>query len=178
LRREASRERRHTPLLETPQAISVVTRQQLDDQQPQTVIEAFRYSSGVVPEPFGTAAHYTDQYMKIRGFAPDIYLDGLKLPPFSSTDPYFLERAEIVHGPASVLYGQSSPGGLVDLASKLPTEKPINEINFGGGTFDRCRHRSIWEAYSTRTDSYFTASPASALPTTRRWITPKIDASA
>ena len=126
-----------TPLLETPQAISVVTRQQLDDQQPQTVNEAFRYSSGVVPEPFGTAAHYTDQYMKIRGFAPDIYLDGLKLPPFSSTDPYFLERAEIVHGPASVLYGQSSPGGLVDLASKLPTDKPINEINFGGGTFDR-----------------------------------------
>lgn len=126
-----------TPLLETPQAISVVTRQQLDDQQPQTVNEAFRYSSGVVPELYGTASHYTDQYMKIRGFAPDIYLDGLKLPPFSSTDPYFLERAEIVHGPASVLYGQSSPGGLVDLASKLPSDRPVNEVNFGGGTFGR-----------------------------------------
>lgn len=126
-----------TPLLETPQAISVVTRQQIEDQQPQTVNEAFRYSSGVVPELYGTGSHYADQYMKVRGFAPDIYLDGLKLPPFSSTDPYFLERAEIVHGPASVLYGQSSPGGLVDLASKLPTDKPVNEINLGGGTFGR-----------------------------------------
>jgi iron complex outermembrane receptor protein len=128
-----------TPLLETPQAISVVTRQQLDDQKPQTVNEAFRYSSGVMPEPFGTGGHYTDQYLTVRGFRPDIYMDGLKLPPFSSTDPYFLERAEIVHGPASVLYGQSSPGGLVDLASKMPTDKPINEINIGGGTFGRAQ---------------------------------------
>ncbi len=124
-------------MLETPQAISVVTQQQLEDQKPQTVNEAFRYSAGVMPEPYGTAAHYTDQYLTVRGFKPDIYQDGLKLPPFSSTYPYFLQRAEIIHGPASVLYGQSSPGGLVDLTSKRPTDQPINEINIGGGTFGR-----------------------------------------
>jgi iron complex outermembrane receptor protein len=136
-KRSSAGTKTNTPLLETPQAISVVTRQQMEQQQPQTVNEIFRYTAGVVPEPFGTAARYTDQYLIVRGFRPEIYLDGLKLPPFSSTDPYLLERAELIHGPASVLYGQTSPGGLVNLVSKRPTDKTINEVNIGYGTFGK-----------------------------------------
>uniref|UniRef100_UPI0013CE7105 TonB-dependent receptor plug domain-containing protein n=1 Tax=Pseudomonas viridiflava TaxID=33069 RepID=UPI0013CE7105 len=56
----------------------------------------------------------------------NIYLDGLKSMGDSGTystmqvDPYFLERVDILKGPSSVLYGRSSPGGLVALTSKKP----------------------------------------------------------
>ncbi len=128
-----------TPIIEVPQAISVVTRQQMDDQRPQTVASSLRYSSGVTSEAYGVASNYTDSYLYVRGFRPDVYLDGMKQPPLSSTDPYFLERAELLHGPASVLYGQASPGGLVDLVSKRPVDTPLHEIEIGTGSYGRAQ---------------------------------------
>jgi iron complex outermembrane receptor protein len=49
-------------------------------------------------------------------------------------DPYMLERAEIMRGPVSVLYGKSSPGGLLNMVSKRPTTEPLKEIQFKVGT--------------------------------------------
>ena len=49
-------------------------------------------------------------------------------------DPYMLERAEIMRGPVSVLYGKSSPGGLLNMVSKRPTTDPLKEIQFKVGT--------------------------------------------
>ncbi|HEY0182177.1 MAG TPA: TonB-dependent receptor plug domain-containing protein, partial [Rhodopila sp.] len=126
-----------TPLIEIPQAISTVTRQQMDDQNAQSVRDALRYTSGVVPERNGLNGDAYEQLYG-RGFVMEEYLDGLRLPNNAynilAVDPYDLARVEVLHGPASVLYGQANPGGTVNLVSKLPTDTPQHEVFLQGGS--------------------------------------------
>ncbi|MEN1256005.1 TonB-dependent receptor plug domain-containing protein, partial [Pseudomonas aeruginosa] len=80
-----------------------------------------------------------------RGFSPaPMYLDGLHMPYGGGStggalqiDPYTLERIEVLKGPASVLFGQNQPGGIVNMVSKRPTAEPIHEVVLGGGSQDR-----------------------------------------
>ncbi|MDH4550360.1 TonB-dependent siderophore receptor [Pseudomonas sp. BN607] len=124
------------PLVETSQSVSVVTRQQIDDQGSQTVAQAMRYTPGVLTNPYGATHRY--DYVAMRGFndgsVDNIYVDGLKSMGDNGTystmqvDPYFLERIDILKGPSSVLYGRSSPGGLVALTTKKPLFTPYHQI--------------------------------------------------
>jgi iron complex outermembrane recepter protein len=128
-----------TPLLETPAAISVITRDQIQAQAAQNISQAVRYTSGTRAETSGADARFENIF--IRGFLADEYLDGMKLftSGFSTSmiEPYNLERVEVLHGPASVLYSQASPGGLVDLVSKRPTEDPYHEAFLSTGSYGR-----------------------------------------
>jgi iron complex outermembrane recepter protein len=128
-----------TPLVETPAAISVVTQDQIQAQGAETVPQAIRYVSGVTVEQTGADLRFDNIY--IRGFLADQYLDSLKLIQGSwaqtIVEPYNLERIEVLHGPASVLYGQASPGGIVDMASKLPTLDPYHEMFLTTGSYGR-----------------------------------------
>jgi iron complex outermembrane recepter protein len=128
-----------TPLLETPAAISVITQDQIQAQAAQNISQAVRYTSGTRAETAGADARFDNIY--IRGILADEYLDGMKLftNGFSTSmiEPYNLERVEVLHGPASVLYGQASPGGLVDLVSKRPTEDPYHEAFLSTGSYGR-----------------------------------------
>ena len=131
-----------TALLETSQSVSVVTREQMDDQGSQTVSQAMRYTPGVLTNPYGATHRY--DYVALRGFndgsVDNIYLDGLKSMGDSGTystmqvDPYFLERIDILKGPSSVLYGRSSPGGLVALTSKRPLYEAYHQVQATVGT--------------------------------------------
>ena len=117
-----------TPIAETPQSISVITGGDIANLGLANLNQALRYVAGVTPEQRGAAAEVYDQF-KLRGFDAPIYLDGLKL--FTSATGYAspqvdvsrLDRIEVIKGPASVLYGQSSPGGLVAESSKLPIDQ-------------------------------------------------------
>ncbi|MBK4997147.1 TonB-dependent siderophore receptor [Pseudomonas sp. S37] len=130
------------PLVETSQSVSVVTRQQIDDQGSQTVAQAMRYTPGVLTNPYGATHRY--DYVAMRGFndgsVDNIYVDGLKSMGDNGTystmqvDPYFLERIDILKGPSSVLYGRSSPGGLVALTTKKPLFSPYHQIQATVGT--------------------------------------------
>nr|WP_322365762.1 TonB-dependent siderophore receptor [Pseudomonas sp. Teo4] len=130
------------PLVETSQAVSVVTRQQMDDQGSQTVAQAMRYTPGVLTNPYGATHRY--DYVAMRGFndgsVDNIYVDGLKSMGDNGTystmqvDPYFLERIDILKGPSSVLYGRSSPGGLVALTTKKPLFTPYHQVQATVGT--------------------------------------------
>lgn len=130
------------PILETTQSVSVVTRQQMDDQGSQTVAQAMRYTPGVLTNPYGATHRY--DYVAMRGFndgsVDNIYVDGLKSMGDNGTystmqvDPYFLERIDILKGPSSVLYGRSSPGGLVALTTKKPLFDPYHQIQATVGT--------------------------------------------
>ncbi len=114
-----------TPIAETPQSISVVSGADVAALGLQSLNQALRYVAGVTPEQRGAAAEVFDQF-SLRGFTAPRYLDGLRV--FNSPTGYAdaqvdvsrVDRYEIVKGPASVLYGQSSPGGLVAIESKLP----------------------------------------------------------
>ena len=138
--RSATGTKTDTPLLETPQSISVVTRDQVAAQGAQTITQALRYTSGVTLEPNGASSMYDE--IRIRGFQPLQYLDGMQLPliQFFATpkvEPYGLDRLEVLKGPASVLYGQNSPGGLLNLVSKRPTAEPLRELQLQLGSFER-----------------------------------------
>ncbi|RJT36042.1 ferrichrome porin FhuA [Rahnella woolbedingensis] len=127
-----------TPLVKTPQSVSVVTREEMDMKQPVTVKEALGYTPGVFAS---RGSSNTIDAMAIRGFTSvntNQYLDGIKLQGDNysevSMDPYMLERVEVLRGPSSVLYGKSNPGGVVSMVSKRPTTEPLKEVQFKMGT--------------------------------------------
>jgi iron complex outermembrane receptor protein len=133
------------PIVETPQSISVIGAEDIAGLGLQNLNQALRLVAGVTPEQRGSAAEVYDQF-KLRGFDAPIYLDGLKL--FSSATGYAapqvdisrIDRIEVVKGPASVLYGQSSPGGLVAESSKLPLNRDLyGAISGTYGTYDLYR---------------------------------------
>ncbi|EKF20532.1 TonB-dependent siderophore receptor [Nitratireductor pacificus] len=129
-----------TPLIEVPKAVNVVTRDQIEAQGSQTVMEATRYTPGVVGA-FGDSDSRND-VQQARGFFVRYNLNGSRLPygayssAFLRIDPYGLERIDVLKGPSSVMYGQSLPGGLINLASKMPTETPLREVAVQGGNHD------------------------------------------
>ncbi|WP_205297255.1 TonB-dependent siderophore receptor [Candidatus Pantoea multigeneris] len=140
--RSKSATKTDTPLLETPQSISVITRQQMDLQDVRSLNEALRYTAGVAAEQWGGVSAF-DQF-SIRGFNygstgfNDQFLDGLRMNNglvygFQQVDPFLLESISVVRGPASVLYGLASPGGIVAMQSKLPTAETVRHIELEAG---------------------------------------------
>jgi iron complex outermembrane receptor protein len=127
-------------LIETPASVSVVTQDQIQAQAAQSVAQAVRYLPGVRVDPAGADMRADQVY--IRGFLADKYLDSLKVVTanvfaYNIIEPFNLERIEVLHGPASILYGQASPGGIVDLVSKRPTLEPYHEMFVSTGSYGR-----------------------------------------
>lgn len=129
------------PLSETPQSVSVVTREQMEMPQAQSLGEALRYMPGIVTG-LANADNRYDQ-LTIRGFNATtlgLYRDGLRQMSNQMTtriEPFGLERIEVLRGPASVLYGQAAPGGLVNAVTKRPTADPLHMVEISGGSHDR-----------------------------------------
>lgn len=129
-----------TPLRETPQSITVVTADRIIDQGATTVQDALRYVPGVFADAYG--ADSRGDYPRIRGQDPNIYLDGTRVVNtwnFNEwrPEPYTLERIEVLRGPSSVLYGDTSTAGLLNLVSKRPQAESANEIGVQYGSFNR-----------------------------------------
>ena len=137
--RSATGMKTDTPLNETPQSVSVVGAEQIRDQGAQSIQDTLRYVPGVVADAYGFDSR-TDSAI-IRGTEAAEYLDGLRRSfsyyTFSyRVDPYFMERVEVLRGPASVLYGQAPVGGIINSVSKRPRDEPGGEITAEYGTFD------------------------------------------
>ena len=139
-RRSATGTKTDTPLLETPQSISVIGREELDARGAQTVMEAVGYAPGVAVGNWGYDARGID-WLLIRGFDATnaMFRDGLLMPAYSLTDSYGLERVELLRGPASVTFGQSDAGGIVNRVSKQPSASAVRELELQVGSFDRRR---------------------------------------
>lgn len=132
------------PLVKIPQSINVITADQMRDQGAQSVSQALRYTPGVLSETFGASSQF-DLYTQVRGFRPAFFLDGTRLPlggvttgwASSVIEPWGLERIEVLKGPSSALYGQSGPGGLINMVSKRPTADTLRDVELQTGSFDR-----------------------------------------
>ena len=128
-----------TPLREVPQSITVVTADRMRDQGVTTIQQAFRYVPGVMADAYGPDSRVDS--LKVRGSEPDIYLDGMRTTNswfnYQRVDPYTLERAEVLRGPSSVLYGSTTTAGLVNLVSKRPQEQELHEVGVQYGSFNR-----------------------------------------
>jgi iron complex outermembrane receptor protein len=138
--RSSSGTKTNTPINETPQSVSVIGAEQIRDQRPAKLDEVLRYSPGVVAGTFGNDIR--NDWFLIRGFpSQDIgmFLDGLQLFETSfatwKQQPFNLERVEVLRGPSAVLYGGSSPSGIVNSVSKLPPQEPIRYVETGVNNF-------------------------------------------
>ncbi|NVN04962.1 TonB-dependent siderophore receptor [Asaia spathodeae] len=149
----------NTPLIETAQSVTVVTRNEMDIRGVLTLNQAIRYAAGITPDLRGGVGTRYDLF-QLRGFTIPEFLDGLRLQDsptgyaIAQIDTSRLERLEILKGPASALYGQSSPGGLVALQSKTPLDKgSYGSVNATGGMFDLYRVDADMGGYATRDGS-------------------------
>jgi iron complex outermembrane receptor protein len=127
--------RTDTPLRDIPQSIQVIPQEVIKDQQVNRLEDALRNVSGVsAGDSFGG----TTERFTIRGFAQDTTLvDGFRQGAFGQGLPSAerLERIEILKGPASILYGNVEPGGVVNLVTKKPLKEPLAETTIELGNF-------------------------------------------
>jgi iron complex outermembrane recepter protein len=130
----------NTPIMETPQSLSVIGSEQIRDQKPGKFDEILRYTPGVVAGTFG--ADTRNDWFLIRGFKSEdvgLFLDGLQLFYTSYASwklhPFALDRVEVLRGPSAVLYGGSSPSGIVNAVSKMPPAEPIRYVETGVNNF-------------------------------------------
>ncbi|MFC3340067.1 TonB-dependent siderophore receptor [Paracandidimonas soli] len=130
-----------TPILEMPQTVNVIGREEIEARGAQSIIEATRYTPGVIPT-FGDSDSRGDT-LQSRGFYLRHNYNGARLPYGAHSfamlrmEPYGLERIEVLKGPTSMLYGQSTPGGLVNMVSKRPVAGSLREVQVQGGTHKR-----------------------------------------
>lgn len=119
--------RTDTPILDTPQSVQIIPQKVLEDQQVIRLDEALRNVSGVT---FGGTNLGRSLEFSIRGFdeAPILRNGFRQFGADVVQETANLERVEVLKGPASVLYGEIEPGGLINLVTKKPTSTPFYEI--------------------------------------------------
>ncbi|PMY67518.1 MULTISPECIES: TonB-dependent siderophore receptor [Pseudomonas] len=134
--RTAAGTKTDTSLVEAPRSISVATRQQMEDRNVQNLDDAVRYMPGIVSASYGSDTRY--DWMRVRGFEPTQFLDGLPLPRGVYANPkaetWNLDRLALLRGPASSVYGQTPPGGLLDMVSRRPSAESSHAIQLQYGS--------------------------------------------
>ncbi|MGP9676305.1 MULTISPECIES: TonB-dependent siderophore receptor [unclassified Halomonas] len=134
-----------TPDVETPRAISTVSAEELEDRGVNKYDETFQYRSGVVSQPYGNDNNA--DWFFLRGFSAEgaTYQDGLRLFRTGGyfwwmSEPFGFERVDLLKGPASILYGEAPPGGMINGISKRPTREPQGALQVEAGNHD---HRQV-----------------------------------
>ncbi|KMM94820.1 TonB-dependent siderophore receptor [Pseudomonas lundensis] len=137
--RTASGTKTDTALREAPRSISIATRSQMQDRAVQNLDDAVRYMPGVTASSYGSDSRA--EWLKVRGFEPTQFLDGLPLPKGTYAMPkletWDLERVALLRGPASSVYGQTPAGGLLDMVSRRPEDAPAHELQVQIGSYQR-----------------------------------------
>jgi iron complex outermembrane receptor protein len=135
----ASGTKSDTPIIETPLSVSVLTEERIADLGALTVQDALGYVAGLYNGPYGLDTR--GDWAQIRGVSPVQYLDGLKslFGYYNNVRiaPYALQQIEILKGPSSVLYGQGSIGGIVNLVSKKPEPVTSGQLWAQLGNYSR-----------------------------------------
>lgn len=139
--RSATGTKTDTPILETPQSVSVVAADEMQARGVSNIKEAVGYTAGVTPS---VSFDLREDLTTFRGFPFDwasFYLDGLAMPSttyaVSTSEPFGMERIEVLRGPASMLYGQSSSGGILNMVSKRPLDGGVREVQLQAGSHNR-----------------------------------------
>ncbi|WP_407316458.1 TonB-dependent siderophore receptor [Pseudomonas sp. nanlin1] len=128
---------------ETPQSVSVMTRQRMDDQGMNNLNDVVKYAPGITLRKFGGDR----QQFRSRGFTIDnIMYDGLPtsvgtftLDTISSADLAMYDRVEVVRGATGLMSGAGSPSATLNLVRKRPTATPQVSVTASAGSWDRYR---------------------------------------
>jgi iron complex outermembrane receptor protein len=130
-----------TTLLETPQSVSVITVEQMSERAVQTIDQAVQYTPGVGVSTYGNESRF--DWLNIRGFDESTYglfRDNSRWQTgqiSGQIDPYLIQEIDVIKGPSSVLYGQNTPGGLINVVTKRPTAETSNELMYNYGSCSR-----------------------------------------
>jgi TonB-dependent siderophore receptor len=139
----AQSDKSDAPLAQTPFSITVVPRALLDSQQAQTLADALHNVSGVVANTFGRRG-WDDLIIRGQTASDSLFVDGLRTAASNrvAEQLFGMQQVEVLKGPASLLYGQVLPGGLVNLVSKRPGPTPRRSAELGVGS-DGLRQGSV-----------------------------------
>ncbi|MDK1286468.1 TonB-dependent siderophore receptor [Pseudoalteromonas umbrosa] len=152
----ASASKSDVPITKTPVSVSVLTSKRIADLGAETLQDAIGYVAGVYNGPYGVDTR--GDWSKVRGVDPLIYVDGLQMQfghyNNTRTNPYTLERVEILKGPSSVLYGQGSTGGIINSVSKRPHSETQGEIWAQVGNYDRAQLAGDYNTAFGQNDEY------------------------
>lgn len=173
------------PLFETPQSITVLTRDLLDSQQANSLTDALRNVAGVVSGNFGRRGLGDDFIIRGQRANESRFVDGLSVAEnfFIAEEIYGAERIEVLKGPASILFGNVQPGGMVNVVSKRPRLEPLTEagVTFGSdnykqATFDFGRPLSGSGRAAFRVNGLVrdTDDPTDFVFFKTRWIAPSL----
>lgn len=121
-----------TSVMDVPQTVNVVPHALIEDQNASSMQDALRNVPGV---GYSLGDGQRDQ-ITIRGFnsITDQYVDGIRDDALYYRDLSNVERVEVLKGPAAVLYGRGSAGGIVNRVLKRPLANPVNDVGFTLGT--------------------------------------------
>jgi catecholate siderophore receptor len=112
-----------TPLLDVPQSINVVTREQLDDQAQHSMADVLRYVPGAT---VGQGEGNRDQ-ITLRGqnSTADFFLDGVRDDVQYYRGLYNIERVEVLKGPYAMIFGRGGGGGIINRVQKTPQAESL-----------------------------------------------------
>lgn len=122
------------PLRDTPMTVDAISRQVMDDQGATTVKDALRNVPGISLAAGESGAQGDN--LTIRGFSArnDFYLDGMRDNGSYYRDPFNMKSLEALKGPASIMFGRGSTGGVIEQNSKTPTLESLTAGTVGLGT--------------------------------------------
>ncbi|WP_238393159.1 TonB-dependent siderophore receptor [Myxacorys almedinensis] len=129
-----------TPLRDIPLSIQVVPQEVIEDRNVTELGTALETVGGVVSSGGRGTSVFGPGFL-VRGFraGESVFRDGISyfsLAPLSTND---IESVEVLKGPASVLFGQGEPGGIINLVSKKPLREPFYSASFSAGSFSTYR---------------------------------------
>jgi outer membrane receptor for ferric coprogen and ferric-rhodotorulic acid len=129
---------------ETPQAVSVVTRQQIEDQNLTDITQVLEQTPGVVANNMGPAGSDAN-HIYVRGLEIDnIQVDGISRPStygFNDdlADMAIYDRVEVVRGATGLMSGTGDPSATVNLIRKKPTYETQRKLTVQAGSWDNYR---------------------------------------
>ena len=123
-----------TAVLDTPQSISIVPQQVMQDQHTSTLVEALHNVPGI--SFLGGEGGTQGDNLNIHGYSArnDIYRDGIRDPGWYTRDTFSVENVEVLKGPSSFAFGRGSTGGVVNETSKLPKFEDFTTVEAAGYT--------------------------------------------
>lgn len=139
LRQSGAATKTDTPAIEVPQPVTIIPASLYEAQGAVSISDTLNYVAGVQSNPYGPDSRVDSA--TIRGLTALQFRDGMRdiFSYYASirADPYNFDSVQVLRGPSSMLFGQGSLGGLVNLNSKLPEFTAHGEVALRYGSFDR-----------------------------------------
>ena len=129
--------RTDTPLVDTPQSVSVITAKQIEEQAANSIGDAVRYTPGI----YSAQGEGNRETLVIRGMTTtgDFFVDGIRDDVQTYRDLYNIQRLEVFRGPNAMAFGRGGTGGLINRVTKVADWTPVREVRLEAGMYDHYR---------------------------------------